>query len=154
MSWIAAVGGFLLVPVVGSLAARVVSDVAKPQSLSSVILIGAAAHAVGAVAASAVSDHVKDDGLRSFAHGGVWGEGIAAGLLGISGLYALTPGGKAALADGGQLSREFALLQSGTPTTPSTTPTSLTPKTSGTYGGSPVPAGLLGLLTAAKAHGY
>lgn len=137
---LAAIGGFLLVPVAGSLATRAICDAAKPKSVTSVVFIGAAAHAAAALASSAAEDHFRDPALKSFLHGGVWGEGVAAGLLGAAGLYSLTPSGKLALAN--------------TPLAPVLPPGAVSSTAMAAPPMVSAPKGLLGLLTAAKAAGY
>lgn len=147
MSWVATAGGVILGPIVGALAARVITDQVKPKELSTTLLIGAGAHAAAAVGAYALGDMAHEENVHAFAYGATWGSGISAGILGAGGLYAKTDGGKLALA-------RFAPAQA-----PSTGREHNYGKSAvGALGyggqGCPAPSGLLGLLTAAKAHGY
>ena len=135
MSFFPVAGGFLLGPVIGALASRVVTDKAKPTAFSNWLLIGAGVHAAVAVGAYALEDVSHEENLRSFAYGATWGNGIAAGLLGASGLYATTDAGK------------LALQKYDTRPAPQIT-------SGAGYGSPPAPKGLLGLLVAARAQGY
>jgi high-affinity Fe2+/Pb2+ permease len=140
MSWVATAGGFILGPVVGALGSRLVTDRVKPKELSTYLLIGAGVHAAAAALAYSVSESSHEENVQAFAYGTTWGSGIAAGLLGVGGVYATTDAGNLAL---GSFNR----------------PLGRAPVTSGYLSPSKKisggrPHGLLGLLTAAKAQGY
>lgn len=139
MSWIAALGGFLLVPVAGSLASRVAFDAAKPKDISTTLLIGAACHAAVGYGSYALSEKTQAPGLQSFAYGGAWGSGIASGLLAAGAGYAMTPTGKMKLAGANAALKSGDLVMSANPM--SQAPLA-------------APTGILGLLTVAKSHGY
>jgi hypothetical protein len=139
MSWIAALGGFLLVPVAGSLASRVAFDATKPKDISTTLLIGAACHAAVGYGSFVLSEKTHAPGLQSFAYGGAWGSGIATGLLVAGAGYAMTPTGKT------KLSSANAALKSGDMVL------SANPMNRGPLA---APTGILGLLTVAKSHGY
>lgn len=142
MSFIAAAGGFLLTPVIGALGSRLAADAVKPKEATTTLLLGSAVHALVAFGSYELSGRFRNSGLQSFAYGGAWGNGISAGLLGVTGLYGMTESGKKFLAGGS--------VPPGLVTSGAVTPAGY---------GSPsyhcaAPKGLLGLLTAAKEHGY
>jgi high-affinity Fe2+/Pb2+ permease len=135
MSWVAVAGGVLIGPVVGALAARLITDQVKPKELSSTLLIGSAVHAAAAALAYNVSEGSREENVKAFAYGTSWGSGISAGLLASGGIYFKTEAGKKAIAEHRGLGSLFPSSVSGE-----------LPE--------PAPGGLLGLLTAARAHGY
>ena len=150
MSWVATAGGVLLGPVVGALASRLVTDAAKPKELTSTLFIGAAVHAAVAFGASELAGAAKEENLHAFAYGATWGNGLSAALLAAGGIYFKTDAGKANLALAKRLEGGITIV----PATPTTPPKAIT---AGSYyegGTCPAPKGLLGLLVAAKAHGY
>lgn len=84
-NWGAKIAGFLLVPVVGALAARVAaSAVIGPQTprvdaMNRLIIAGVASHVLGAYVSYRASE--RDDlseGVQAFARGGMWGEMFSA----------------------------------------------------------------------------
>lgn len=95
---LATIGGFLLVPVAGTLATHVVKQAAKTTDPGTGLMIGAACHAAVAFGAYHFEDSVHDGGVKAFLHGGTWGEGISAGLLAAAGAYLTTEQGKQAYA--------------------------------------------------------
>jgi hypothetical protein len=135
MSWVAVAGGVLLGPTVGYLASRIIQDNVKPKELSHKLFIDAGAHAAAAVGAYALIGATDEVNVQGFAYGATWGSGILAGLLGSSGLYATTEAGKQALSKYGYEPR--GQIAAGAD-----------------HGRSPVPGGLLGLLSAARDQGY
>jgi hypothetical protein len=136
MSFLAALGGWLLAPTVGTVASRLAADVIKPGDMSNTLLIGAGAHAVSALMFNHFTNTARDPGWKSFSNGGQWAEGITAGLLGAGGIYMKTDSGKAMLAKGlasAQANGVFATSQAPA---------------------KPVPGGVLGFLVMAKKAGY
>lgn len=133
MRWVATAGGVILGPLVGSLAARVVTDAIKPKQLTSTLFIGAAVQAAAAAVAYSLSEGAHEENLKAFAYGTTWGSGLSAGILASGGIYFKTDTGKKLLA--------------------------AHPDWETTTGGQRLsggvsPGGLLGVLTAAKKHGY
>jgi hypothetical protein len=133
MSWVATAGGVVLGPAVGALASRLVTDQVKPKELTTQLFIGSAVHAAAAMLAYSLSESVREENLKAFAYGTTWGSGISAALLASSGLYLKTDAGK----------KMFAAH-------PDWHSTAGAERLSGGI----APGGLLGLLTAAKKHGY
>lgn len=82
MSFVAKLGGFLLVPIAGSLVLRKVVDENK-DTVEKAAYKGAAAHALVALASYYASEHVRSNSLSEFLTGGMWGTGVSAGLLAV-----------------------------------------------------------------------
>jgi hypothetical protein len=133
MSWVATAGGVILGPTIGALASRLITDQVKPKDLSTWLFIGSAVHAAAATLAYSVSESAKEENVKAFAYGTTWGSGISAGLLASGGVYFKTEAGKKILAAHPDWSTTTGAQR---------------------LSGGIAPGGLLGLLTAAKKHGY
>lgn len=74
-----AVLGFLIVPTAGAALSAAGIGLAKPQKMSTKLLIGSAAHALVAYGSNKQAhNYGLSSGMRDFAQGGAWGSGISA----------------------------------------------------------------------------
>jgi hypothetical protein len=146
MGALAAVGGFLLGPIAGSIAGNLAAAVIKPKDVSNYLLIGAVAHAGGSFAYHHFAGGTRDDTWHSFHRGAMWGEGVSAALMGSSGLYLRTDSG-----------RQMWLRTLGADSSkqlPVFTATTRTATMGAERSSFRVPGGLLGLLMVARKQGY
>lgn len=80
MSLLAKIGGFLVVPLAGGAALRVLAK--ETDTVKEVAYKGAVAHAALAVASYYASEKLRGD-FSDFARGGMWGTGVSAAVLGV-----------------------------------------------------------------------
>lgn len=80
MSLLAKVGGFLVVPLAGGAALRLLAK--ETDTVKDAAYKGAVAHAALAVASYYASEKLGGD-FSDFARGGMWGTGCSAAVLGI-----------------------------------------------------------------------
>lgn len=138
MGTLAAVGGFLLGPIAGSIAGNIGAAIIRPKDVSNYLIIGAVAHAAGAFAYHHFAEGTRDDSWHSFHRGAMWGEGVSAAVMGSSAAYVSTDAGKQMWAKTlAADDRSRFLPRAGADNQPLR-----------------VPGGLLGLLMIAKKQGY